>query len=68
MNIQLRAKQILSKHYEKLFLKIQLASWFFVYFFKRFRSFNTINIESVGQRAAKLLAFKVGGVKKKPAT
>ena len=28
------------------------------------RSFNTFNIRSVGQRAAKLLAVKVGGLKK----
>ena len=33
-------------------------------FFKRFRSFNAKNLGSVGQRAAKLLAVKVGGLKK----
>ena len=36
-------------------------------FFKRFRSFNAKNLGSVGQRAAKLLAVKVGGLKKKSA-
>ena len=41
-----------------------LATWFLVYFFKRFRSFNAKNLGSVGQRAAKLLAVKVGGLKK----
>ena len=35
--------------------------------FKRFRSFVAQNLESVGQRAAKLLAVKVGGLKKKSA-
>ena len=34
---------------------------------KRFRSFNPENFESVGQRAAKLLAVKVGVLKKKSA-
>ena len=33
-------------------------------FFKRFRSIDAENLESVGQRAAKLLAVKVGGLKK----
>ena len=32
-----------------------------------YRSFHTSNIGSVGQRAAKLLAFKAGGLKKKSA-
>ena len=41
-----------------------LATWFLLCFFKRFRSFNAKNFESVGQRAAKLLAVKVGGLKK----
>ena len=41
-----------------------LATWFLVCFFKRFRSFNAKNLGSVGQRAAKLLAVKVGGLKK----
>ena len=45
-----------------------LASWFLMYFFKRFRSFNAENLRSVGQRAAKLLAVKVGGLKKKLAS
>ena len=40
---------------------------FFVYFFERFRSFNAVNIESVDQRTSKLLAVKVGGLKKKSA-
>ena len=31
---------------------------------KGFRSFHVFNIKSVGQRAAKLLAVKVGGLKK----
>ena len=44
-----------------------LATWFLVCFFKRFRSFNAKNLRSVGQRAAKLLAFKVGLLKKKSA-
>ena len=44
-----------------------LASQFLVYLFKRFRSFNAENLKSVGQRAAKLLAVKVGGLKKKSA-
>ena len=34
---------------------------------KGFRYFNTGNIGSVGQRAAKLLAVKVGGIKIKSA-
>ena len=34
-------------------------------FFKRFRCLNAENLGSVGQRAAKLLAVKVGGLKKK---
>ena len=45
-----------------------LASWFLRHFFKRFRSFHTINIGSVGQRVAKSPAFKVGGIEKKSAT
>ena len=47
--------------------KMLLASWFFVCFFKRFRCLNAKNLGSVGQRAAKLLAVKVGGLKKKSA-
>ena len=46
-------------------LKILPASCFFLYLFKRFRSFNAEKIGSVDQRAAKLLALKVGGLKKK---
>ena len=38
-----------------------------LYFGKRFRSFHTGNVESVGQRALKLLAVKVGVLKKKSA-
>ena len=38
-----------------------------MYFFKRFRSFNVENLGSVDQRAAKLLAVKVGVLKKKSA-
>ena len=41
-----------------------LATWFLMCFFKWFRSFNAQNLGSVGQRAAKLLAVKVGGLKK----
>ena len=44
-----------------------LATWFLVCFFKRFRSFNSKNLGSVAQRAAKLLAVKVGVLKKKSA-
>ena len=47
--------------------KMLLASLFFVYFFRRFRSFNAVNMGSVGQRAAKLLAVNVGGLKKESA-
>ena len=35
-----------------------------IYFGKGFRSFHTVNMGSVGQRAVKLLAVKVGGQKK----
>ena len=35
-----------------------------MYFFKGFRSLNQENLESEGQRAAKLPAVKVGGLKK----
>ena len=37
------------------------------HFDKGFRSFNARNFKSVGQRAAKLLAVKVGVLKKKSA-
>ena len=48
-------------HFEKAktTLKMLLASCFLMYFFKRFRSFNAKNLESVGQRVAKLLAIKL---------
>ena len=36
-----------------------LASWFFVYFFKRFRYFIAENLKSVGQRVAKWPAIKL---------
>ena len=39
----------------------------FCLLFKRFRSFNTVNIGSVDHRVSKLLAVKVGGVNKKSA-
>ena len=48
-------------------LKIRLASWAFHTILKRFRILNAENLGSVGQRAAKLLAVKVGGLKKKSA-
>ena len=35
--------------------------------FKKFRCFNAENLGSVGQRAAKLLAVNIGGLKKKSA-
>ena len=35
-----------------------------IHFKEGYRSFHTSNIGSVGQRAAKLLAVKVGGLKK----
>ena len=38
-----------------------------MHFGKGIRSFHARNIGSVGQRASKLLAFKVGGLKKKSA-
>ena len=48
-------------HFEKAktTFKMLLATWFFVCFFKRFRSFVAENLESVGQRAAKLPAIKL---------
>ena len=56
-------------HFEraKPTLKILLASWFFVCFFKMFRSFNAWNLGSLGRMASKLPAAKVGGLKKKSA-
>ena len=47
--------------------KMLLAILFLVYFLRRFRSFNALNMGFVGQRASKLLAVKVGGLKKKSA-
>ena len=48
-------------HFEraKTTLKIMLASWFLVCFFKKFRCFNAENLGSVGQWAAKLPAIKL---------
>ena len=40
-------------------VKMLLALWLLLYFFKRFRSFNDKNLGSVGQRAAKLPAIKL---------
>ena len=56
-------------HFEraKMTPKILPASWCLKYLFKWFRSFNTVFLESVGQRTSKLLAVKVGGLKKKSA-
>ena len=48
-------------------LKILPASKYLKYLFERFRYFDTVNMGSVGQRASKLLAVKVGGLKKKSA-
>ena len=67
-HIQLRTYvivRLLNKLYgNEVTLRVQnqsykLASWFLVYFFKRFRSFNTANIESVSQKAEKLLSIKI---------
>ena len=48
-------------HFEKAktTFKMLLATWFLMCFFKRFRSFVAENLESVGQRAAKLPAIKL---------
>ena len=48
-------------HFEKAktTFKMLLATWFFVCFFKRFRSFVAENLKSVGQRAPKLPAIKL---------
>ena len=48
-------------------LKILLAPWNSIHCEKKSRSFNAKNFGSVGQRAAKLLAVKVGVLKKKSA-
>ena len=73
-HVQLRAKQTAHSHISlckwgnferaKTTLKMLLDSWFLVCFFKRFRCLNAKNLGSVGQRAAKLLAVKVGGLNK----
>ena len=44
--------------------KMLLSSWNFDTVFKKIRSFDAKNLGSVGQRPAKLLAVKVGGLKK----
>ena len=64
--IQLRSYETAAKHvYEgkwghiervKWILKTQLASWFLIYLFKRFRTLNAVNMGSVDQRPLKLLA------------
>ena len=48
-------------HFEKAktTFKMLLATWFFVCFLKRFRSFVAENLEFVGQRATKLPAIKL---------
>ena len=51
----------------KMTIKMLPASSYFKYLFKGFWSFDTVNMGSVGQRALKLLAVKVGGLKKKSA-
>ena len=51
----------------KTTLKMLLASWFLMCFYRRLRSFSDKNWGPVGQRAAKLPAIKVGGLKKKSA-
>ena len=54
-------------HRAKPTFKMLSVSWNLVYFEKSFRSFNAESFGSVGQRAAKLLAVKVGVLKKKSA-
>ena len=44
--------------------KMLQSSWNFDTVFKKIRSFDAENLGSVCQRAAKLLAVKVGGLKK----
>ena len=51
----------------KTTLKMLLASWFLLCFFKRFRSSNAENLGLVDYRASKLLTIKVGDLKKKSA-
>ena len=50
----------MSSHQESKIYPLELLT----YFKKGFRSFQTVNLGSVGQTAAKLLAFKLGGLKK----
>ena len=50
-----------SKTYPKTIVSLLIFS----YFLKRYTSFNTINKGCAGQRALKLLAVKVEGLKKK---
>ena len=57
--VTFRGQNICLKCYQSLELLL--------YFGKGFRSFNAGNIGSVGQRASKLLAVKVGGLKKNSA-
>ena len=52
-------KQMRSFERAKTNLKMLIASWFLVCFFKRLQSFNDKNLGSVGQRAAKLPAIKL---------
>ena len=69
MDIQWRADQTAHSHISlckwghferaKTTLKMLLASWFLVCFFKRLRSLLDTNLESVDQRAAKLPAIKL---------
>ena len=63
--ITIYAVRLSNKNYSILSSVLSLNSW---YILKRFRSFHTGNIGFVGQRAAKLLVIKVGGLKKKSAT
>ena len=64
---------LVNKHYknevtlreQNLLLKCCKPLEMLIYFEEGFRSFHTFNIGSIGQRAAKLLAVKVGGLKKK---
>ena len=51
----------------KWFQSLELFIYIYIHIGKGFRSFHTGSIGSVGQRAAKLPALKVGGLKKKSA-
>ena len=61
--LHLVTKQALWKwgHFERArhTFKMLPVFWFLVYFVKRFRYFNALNIGSVGLRAAKLLSIKL---------